>query len=286
MEIATRTPLLDVDGTGLKLENLQPIGSFKLRGAWTAIRRRNPKAVVTSSAGNMAQGVALAAKRLGIPATIAVPETAPRVKLEAIERLGARVVTLPFDAWWRSLEERRVPGVDGHFLHPVDDDDVIAGNGTVGLEILEDRPDAGTVLVPWGGGGLACGIAAAIDGRARVVACEVATAAPLSASLAAGRPVRVERAPSFVDGIGGPTVFPRMFEMARRLLSEVRVAPLDEVRAAVRWILERARVVAEGAGACAVACRREPAVAVVSGGNLDPAVLAEILAHSPPPRPR
>lgn len=272
-EIAVRTPVLPLeDRIWVKLENLQPIGSFKLRGAYYAMRMLRPRAVLTASAGNMAQGVAYAARRLGIPATVVVPQTAPAVKVEAIERLGARVLRVPFDRWWRTMQERAFPGVEATFIHPCDDDLVIAGNGTIGTEILEDLPDVENVLVPWGGGGLACGIAEATRGRARVWACEVESAAPLAAALRAGRPVTIDRQPSFVDGIGGPTVFPRLFERARAVLAGALTASVEEVRAAARRILEHVRVLAEGAGACPVACAgkvRGPTVCVVSGGNMD-----------------
>ncbi len=278
-----RTPLVPFrDNVWLKLETLQPIGSFKIRGATRAIDALDParraKGVVTASAGNMAQGVCVAARKHGVPATIIVPETAPRTKLDAIARLGGRLIKVSFDAWWKALEDRAYPGVEGAFIHPVDDDDVIAGNGTIGTEIVEELPSVEQILVPWGGGGLAIGIAKAV--RRRVIACEVATAAPLSASLAAGRPVTIERIPSFVDGIGGKSVFPRMFAMAKSLIAGTLVAPLDDVKAALRDLMA-ARVVAEGAGAVPVACLKQAApavtVCVISGGNIDAAVLKELL---------
>jgi threonine dehydratase len=288
-----RTPLVplpDAPGVWLKLENLQPIGSFKIRGASCAIDRLAPEArargVWTASAGNMAQGVALAAKRYGVPVTIVVPDNAPKTKLDAIARLGGRVVPVPFDRWWKTLEDRTFPGLDGPFIHPVDDDDVMAGHGTIADEILEDLPDVEQILVPWGGGGLSCGIARGLvargaKARVRVIACEVATAAPLTASFAAGRATSVERIPSFVDGIGGKSVFPRMFALAQELIDGTLVAPLDEVKAAVRLLLERVRVVAEGAGATPVACLRQAApkktVCIVSGGNIDLEVMKDLL---------
>lgn len=277
-----RTPLLPFsDGVWLKLETLQPIGSFKIRGAMRAVDRLPPdvraKGVVTASAGNMAQGVALAARVHGVPATILMPDTAPRAKIEAVERLGATIVKMPYDEWWTAIETRREP----NFIHPVDNDDVIEGNGSIGTEILEDLPRVEQVLVPWGGGGLSCGIARAVGSRARVYACEVATAAPFAASLAAGRPVAIERTPSFVDGIGGRSVLPRMWERAQGLIAGSLVAPLDEVKAAVKRLLEKAHVLAEGAGAVPVAClSRAPkgaTVCVISGGNIDREVLRELL---------
>ena len=282
-----RTPLVPLPGYAtvwLKLESLQPIGSFKIRGATRAVDRlppdRRAKGVVTASAGNMAQGVCVAAASHGVSATIIVPDTAPKTKLDAIARLGGRIITVPFDRWWKALEDRSYPGVEGAFIHPVDDDDVIAGNGTVGTEILEDLPAVEQVLVPWGGGGLSLGIAKALPGR-RVIACEVATAAPLTASLAAGRPVTVDRVPSFVDGIGGKTVFPRLFEMARALLAGTLVATLDDVKGAVRTLLAKSCILAEGAGACPVACLKQAkpgvTVCVISGGNIDLSVVRELL---------
>jgi len=289
-----RTPLvrLAVDAPAevfLKLETLQPIGSFKLRGAGNAIAQLSAeelaRGVSTASAGNMAQGVAWNARRLGIPCTVVVPERAPQAKLSAIERLGARIVKVPFEKWWQVILDHQ-PGVDGHFIHPVADRAVIAGNGTIGLEILEDLADVDTVLVPYGGGGLSCGIAsavAALKPSARVLACEVETAAPFAASLAAGRPVSVEAVPSFVDGIGGSSVLPEMWPLASALLGGSLVLRLSEIAAAIRLLAERARVVAEGAGAASVAgalSSRAGAgriVCVVSGGNIDLEKLARIL---------
>ncbi|HEY1434716.1 MAG TPA: pyridoxal-phosphate dependent enzyme [Thermoanaerobaculia bacterium] len=293
---AIRTPLvrLNVEAPGeiwLKLECLQPIGSFKLRGAGNAMALAGPKAlergVYTASAGNMAQGVAWNARRLGIPCTVVVPDHAPRAKLDAVERLGGRVVKVPVDRWWQVLAEHGYPGIEGLFIHPVADRAVIAGNGTIGLEILEDLPDVDTVLVPWGGGGLSCGIASALRPLrpdAKTLACEVETAAPLSASLAAGRPVAVPYVPSFVDGIGAKSLLPEMWPLATAVLAGARVVSLDEVTAAVRLLVERARIVAEGAGAVPVAAALaglrgpEKTVCVVSGGNIDRDRLAAILA--------
>ena len=244
----------------LKLENLQPIGSFKLRGAANAMRLAGPEGlrdgVYTASAGNMAQGVAWSARELGVPAAVVVPDHAPATKLAAIERLGGRIVKVPFDRWWQVIPEHSFPGLDGLFIHPVADRAVMAGNGTVALEILEDLPDVDTVLVPFGGGGLSCGIAsalAALRPEARVFGCEVETAAPLAASLAAGSPQTVDYQPSFVDGIGGKSLLPEMWPLASTLLAGARVVPLEAVAAAVRLLAERHRVIAEGAGATSVA---------------------------------
>lgn len=298
-ETVTRTPLLrlQVDAPAaiyLKLENLQPIGSFKLRGATNAIRQLPADAlahgVYTASAGNMAQGVAWGARALGIPCTVLMPDSAPRTKVEATERLGARVVPLAYEEWWRALAEHGRAGVEGTFIHPVADRAVIAGNGTIGLEIVEDLPDVDAVFVPVGGGGLISGIGTAVRAlapRARVVGCEVSTSTPLTAAFAAGAPVSVERTPSFVDGIGGRGVLEPMWPLLRALVHETRVAPLDDVAAAVRLVAERARVIAEGAGATPVAAALASAgewrtiVCVVSGGNIDAGVLARILAGEP-----
>ena len=290
-----RTPLVRLNAEApaevwLKLENLQPIGSFKLRGAANAMRLAGPErlrdGVYTASAGNMAQGVAWSARELGVPAAVVVPDNAPATKLAAVERLGGRVVKVPWERWWQVIEEHAFPGLGGLFIHPVADRAVMAGNGTIALEILEDLPDVDTVLVPFGGGGLSCGIAAALAAlrpEARVFGCEVATAAPLSASLAAGESRAVEYRPSFVDGIGGKSLLPEMWPIASELLAGARVVVLEEVAAAVGLLAERHRVIAEGAGATpvAVALKGVPearkVVCIVSGGNLDAAKLCAIL---------
>jgi len=293
---AIRTPLVRLNVFDapaeifLKLENLQPIGSFKIRGASNAMahiaRESLERGVVTASAGNMAQGVAWRARELGIPCTVIAPSTAPETKVRAVERLGGRVLKVTFDEWWRAFEERCYPGVDGTFIHAFDDLNVMAGNGTIGLEILEDLPDVDTVVIPWGGGGLACGIASAMRALkpgCKIFAAEVATAAPLIASWNAGSPQVIEPQRSFVDGVGGKSVFPGMFERARRLLDGSLVAQVEEVAAALRLMAERNRIVAEGAGATPVACALAgragagKVVCVVSGGNIDLSKLAEIL---------
>jgi threonine dehydratase len=295
--VVTRTPLLrlNVDAPTeiyLKLENLQPIGSFKLRGATNAIRQLAADAlargVYTASAGNMAQGVAWGARELGVTCTVIMPDNAPRTKLDAVTRLGAEIVRLPYDEWWQTLADHGRAGMSGTFIHPVADRAVMAGNGTIGLEIAEDLPDVDTVLVPFGGGGLVTGIATAIRAlapRARVFGCEVETSTPLRAALEAKQPVRVERTPSFVDGIGGRGVLDEMWPLVSTLIDGALVSSIAETKSAVRLLVERARVVAEGAGAAAVA----PAIAgragggkvvcVVSGGNIDLATLADILSQ-------
>ncbi len=291
-----RTPLVPLGIEGppnvfLKLENLQPIGSFKLRGASNALALASPAdlecGVYTASAGNMAQGVAWHARRLGIPCSVVVPEGAPQTKLDAIARLGARTVAKPFAEWWQVLVDHGHPDMDGLFVHPVCDPAVVAGNATIGLEIFEDLEDVDAVVVGYGGGALSCGIAAALRQlrpEVSVYAAEVGSAAPFAASLAAGTPQQVDWVPSFVDGIGSRGVLPEMWPMARDLLAGSIVSSLAEVSAAVRLLVERARVVAEGAGAAAVAgavsgrAGDGKVVAVVSGGNIDTQTLVRILS--------
>ena len=285
--LALRTPLVrcNTDAPAelyLKLENLQPIGSFKIRGAANAMartpRERLERGVLTASAGNMAQGVAFCARRIGVRATIVAPETAPATKIAAVERMGGRVIKVPFADWWRTFETRSYPGVDATFIHAFDDPDVMAGNGTIALELLEDLPDFDAVVIPWGGGGLSCGIASVLRERAprvKVYAAEIETGAPLAASLAAGEPRTVEYKPSFVDGIGSKMVFPNMFEQAKRLLDGSLVVTLAEAVQAMKLVAERNRIIVEGAAACAVAASLSgragsgKIVAIVSGGNID-----------------
>jgi threonine dehydratase len=293
---ALRTPLARLNGFDLpaeiylKLENLQPIGSFKIRGAANAMAHLSPAqlqhGVLTASAGNMAQGVAWRARELGIPCMVVAPETAPDAKLQAIARLGGNVIKVTFERWWQTFQDRAYPGVDATFIHAFDDPHVMAGNGVIGLEILEDLPDVDAVLIPWGGGGLACGIASAVRAKrptCKLYATEVATAAPLAASLRAGAVQVVDYQPSFVDGIGSKTVFPQMLDRARQLLDGALVASLAEVASAVRLLAERNRVIAEGAGACPVACALAgqagsgKIVCIVSGGNIDLTKLCTIL---------
>jgi threonine dehydratase len=278
-----------------KLENLQPIGSFKIRGAWNVLADADEDAlergVWTASAGNMAQGVAWSARELGVPSTVVVPDTAPQAKLAAIERLGARIVPVPFETWLEVFTTRRFEGIDGLFVHPFSDPRVMAGNGTIGLEILEDLPDVDAVVVPYGGGGLSCGIASAVKARrpeTKAYAAEVDTAAPLAASLAAGTMVEIDYRPSFVDGIGAPRVFEEMFGLASRLLDGSLVSSVENVATAVRLLAERVHVVAEGAGAAGVsaalmgAAGNGKVACVVSGGNIDASKLATILGGGVP----
>jgi threonine dehydratase len=288
-----RTPLVQLldERIWLKLENLQPIGSFKLRGALSAIRAASPAelagGVVTASAGNMAQGVAWAAREAGVHARIIAPESAPQTKLDAVERLGGEVIRVPHEVWWQTMVERRYEGVDGMFVHPVEDEAVMAGNGTIGLELCEDLDAFDTVIVPWGGGGLTTGIASAVKALrpdVRIVTAEPATAAPLAASLAAGTPTEIAFTPSFVDGAGGRALLPTMWDRARELVDEAVAVPLADVEAAMRQLAQRVRIVAEGAGALALAAahgREERIVCIVSGGNIDAAVLARVLAGEP-----
>jgi threonine dehydratase len=284
---ALRTPLVPLPVAGeaevwLKLENLQPIGSFKIRGAANVMaktpREHLQRGVLTASAGNMAQGVAFCARRIGVPATIVAPDTAPATKIRAVERLGGRVILVPFADWWRTFETRTYPGVEATFIHAFDDPDVMAGNGTIALELLEDLDSMDAVVIPWGGGGLSCGIAEvlrALAPRVKIYAAEVETAAPLAASLAAGEPRTVDYTPSFVDGIGSKMVFPNMFERAQRLLDGSLVVTLKDAASALKLAAERNRVIVEGASACAIAAALSgragagKVVAIVSGGNID-----------------
>jgi threonine dehydratase len=289
---------LDVDAPcelWLKLECLQPIGSFKLRGATSAIRQAEQDewrgGVWTTSAGNMAQGVCWVARELGVPATVVAPDHAPRAKLDAIARLGGEVIAVSFDTWWETMERGSYPGLDGLFVHPVLDERVMAGNGVIGIELAERLGGIDTVLVPWGGGGLTCGIAsalAAVSPATRVVACEPATGAPLTASLAAGEATQVEYTASFVDGAGSKALLPAMWERARTLVDDAVALPLAGVAEAVRILATRGHVVAEGAGALSLAAAlaghagEGRVVCVVSGGNIDADRLAAILAGDVP----
>ncbi len=291
-----RTPLvplnleLDDRQIYLKLENLQPIGSFKLRGAGNAMKAATDAeiqgGVYTASAGNMAQGVAWNARRRGVPCSVIVPEQAPRTKLESIRRLGAKTIQVPFEEWWNVIQTHRYPGMDAYFIHPVSDRRVMAGNGTIGLEILEDLPDVEAVVVPFGGGGLSCGIASALASKQPAVpvfASEVSTAAPLSASLKAGAACKIQHVPSFVDGIGGSSLLREMWPLASRLLAGALVVTPEQTAAAIRLLVNRNHVVAEGAAATSVAAALESKklsgkiVCVVSGGNIDTNKLSAIL---------
>jgi threonine dehydratase len=286
-----RTPLVPIGEGGriwLKLECLQPVGSFKLRGALSAIRAASANeleaGVVTASAGNMGQGVAWAAREAGVPARVIVPEDAPRAKLDRIEALDAELVPVTHEEWWQAMVDHGREGVDGFFVHPVADEAVMAGNGTIGLELAEDAPEFDAVVIPWGGGGLTTGIASAVKALrpdVRVVTAEPETGAPLAAALAAGEPREIEFRRSWVDGAGGQALLPGMWDRARELVDEAATVPLAEVEEGVRILASRAHVVAEGAGALALAGalrRDDRCVCIVSGGNVDPDVLARILS--------
>ena len=296
-----RTPLVKLNAnTGvhevfLKLENLQPIGSFKLRGAANAMAIAGKDAlkdgVYTASAGNMAQGVAWCAREFGVKCRVVVPESAPKAKTDAVERLGGEIIKLPFDDWWQTIVDHGRAGIPGLFVHPFADANVMAGNGTIAAEIFDDVNDVDAILVPYGGGGLACGIAAAasvLSPRTKVYAVEVETAAPLSASFAAGARTPITRRPSFVDGIGSNGVSEEMWPLAHSLLAGTVTVTVAEVAAAVRLLAERANVVAEGAGAAAVAAAmngkltEQRVVCIVSGGNIDLDKLALILQGGVP----
>ena len=296
-DVAVRTPLVRLDlppaaGSAptpeifLKLETLQPIGAFKIRGAYNAIRRLSPaqlrEGVWTVSAGNAAQGVALAARRVGAASSVLVMDTAPQTKLRALERLGAHIVQAPYDECWRTVETRSSARMHGHFVHPFDDDDFISGNGTIGLEILEDLPDVDAVIAPVGGGGLLAGIGTALRALrpgARVYAAEPVTAAPLARSFSNNRASRFDQwEASFVDGAGGRSVLETMWPLLRDAVDESVVVTLEAVAGAMRTVAERVHVIAEGAAGCAVAAALSPqiaarghrkVVAVVSGGNID-----------------
>jgi threonine dehydratase len=275
----------------LKLESLQPIGSFKIRGAWNAVRKLPAgtlkDGVWTVSAGNAAQGVAFAARLAGVPCSVMVMDTAPETKLRAIERLGATIVKASYDECWKTVESHASPRMRGHFVHPFDDDDFIAGNATAGLEILADLPDVSAVVAALGGGGLLSGIASVMRARrpgVKVYAAEPETAAPLSVSLARGEASYFEGwKPSFVDGAGGKSVLPTMWPLLKELVDGSIVMPLDDIAAAMRKAADRVHVVAEGAGGCAIAAALSgragtgKVVAVVSGGNIDLTRFAELV---------
>jgi len=303
-EAAVRTPLVPLrlersePEIYLKLETLQPIGSFKIRGAYNAIKHLNAdqldQGVWTVSAGNAAQGVALAARKTGARCSVMVMDTAPDTKLRAIERLGADIVRATYDEGWRTVEAHRSDRMRGHFVHPFDDDHFISGNGTIGLEILEDLPDVDAVIAPLGGGGLLTGIACVLHAsrpETRVYAAEPATAAPLAASFRAGRATYFDDwQASFVDGAGGRSVLDTMWPLLKAWVSESLIVSLEEAAQAMRLVADRVHVIAEGAAACAVAAALSPAmlerghrkvVAVVSGGNIDLSRFAQLVGACP-----
>ncbi len=299
--VARRTPLVPFDATAaanadtpnihLKLETLQPIGSFKIRGAYNAVRQLTSEqlagGVWTVSAGNAAQGVALAARAAEVPCSVLVIDTAPQTKRDAIARLGATTVTASYDECWEVVEQRLANRLPGCLVHPFDDDAFISGNGTIGLEIIEDLPDVDAIVASVGGGGLLAGLATAVRALkpgTRIFAAEPETAAPLAGSLAAGEARSFDgwRA-SFVDGCGGKSVTPTMWPLLRDLVDGSIVVSLEEVKRAMRLVAARAHVIAEGAGACAVAAAlsgragRGRIAAVVSGGNVDLTTFAHLV---------
>jgi len=284
-----RTPLLHLElGPGypdirLKLENLQPINAYKLRGAANAVamlsESERKRGVWTISAGNAGQGVAYAARQAGVPCAVVAVETAPKSKIERMRALGANLIPVPYDVAWKALEERSFPGAEGTFVHPFDDHNFIAGHATMGLEILEDAPDTVAVIASIGGGGLITGVGSAIKAlrpEIRVWGVEPETAAPAALSFEKGSPqVFKEWRASFVDGAGGQSMFPRMWERMKPVVDDYLVVSLEETRKAMRLMAEKARIISEGAGALPVAAAltgkagKGPIVAIVSGGNID-----------------
>jgi threonine dehydratase len=276
----------------LKLENLQPINAYKLRGAANAVamlsESERKRGVWTISAGNAGQGVAYAARRAGVPCTVVVIETAPAAKIERMKALGARLVPVSYSVAWKALDDRAFPGVEGTFVHPFDDDHFIAGHGTMGLEILEDAPDAVAVIGGIGGGGLITGVGSAVKALKpgiQVWGAEPETAAPLARSLEAGSPQKFpEWKASFVDGAGGQSVFPRMWERMKPVVDGCIVVTLEETKRAMRLMAEKVRVIAEGAGALPLAAAlsgkagQGPIVAIVSGGNVDLKKFCELVS--------
>ncbi len=295
--ICVRTPLVKLEiGSGfpdilLKLENLQPINAYKLRGAANAVamlsESERSRGVWTISAGNAGQGVAYAARKAGVPCTVVAIETAPTAKLERMRALGASLVLVSYESAWNALDDRAYPGVRGTFIHPFDDDDFIAGHATMGLEILEDAPDAAAVICGVGGGGLITGVGSAVKALKpgiKLFAAEPETAAPFARSLAMGSPQKFpEWQASFVDGAGGQSVFPRMFDRMKPLVDGSIVVTLDQTRQAMRLMAEKARVIAEGAGCLPLAAALTgeagdgPIVCVVSGGNIDLKTFCDIM---------
>lgn len=292
-----RTPLLRLElGPGfpdirLKLENLQPINAYKLRGAANAVAmlsdEERKRGVWTISAGNAGQGVAYAARKAGVPSTVVAIESAPQAKLDRMRALGAKLITVPYDVAWSALEDRAYPGAEGTFIHPFDNDNFIAGHGTMGLEILEDEPETAAVIAAIGGGGLITGVASAIKAlkpEVKIWSAEPETAAPAALSFEKGSPQVFENwQASFVDGAGGQSMFPRMWERMKSLVDGYIVVSLEETKAAMRMMAEKARVIAEGAGALPLAAALTgkagsgPIVAIVSGGNIDLKKFGELI---------
>jgi threonine dehydratase len=294
-----RTPLIRLElgpefpDIRLKLENLQPINAYKLRGAANAVAllsdSERSRGVWTISAGNAGQGVAYAARQAGVPCSVVVIETAPKSKLQRMRALGAKLLPVPYEVAWKTLEERSFPGADGTFIHPFDDDNFIAGHGTMGLEILEDVPDVSAIIGSIGGGGLITGVGSAIKAlnpKIKIVGVEPETAAPAALSFKMGSPqVFKDWKASFVDGAGGQSVFPRMWERMKPVVDDYFVVSLEETRKAMRLMAEKARVISEGAGALPLALAlsgkagKGPIVAIVSGGNIDLNKFCELIAQ-------
>jgi threonine dehydratase len=292
-----RTPLVRLElgsefpDIRLKLENLQPINAYKLRGAANAVAMlpdsEREDGVWTISAGNAGQGVAYAARQAGIPCSVVVIETAPAAKIDRMRALGAKLIPVPYEIAWQALDDRSFPGVEGRFIHPFDDDNFIAGHGTMGLEILEDAPDVATVIAGIGGGGLITGVGSALKAlrpEIKILGAEPETAAPMALSLGAGSPQEFnDWQYSFVDGAGGRSVFPRMWERMRPVVDDSLVVSLEETRKAMRLMAEKARVISEGAGALPLAAAltgkagKGPIVCIVSGGNLNLKKFCELI---------
>jgi len=293
-----RTPLIrlelgpDFPDIRLKLENLQPINAYKLRGAANAVamlsKPDRKRGVWTISAGNAGQGVAYAARQAGVPCTVVVIETAPESKIDRMRTLAAKLILVPYDLAWKALEERSYPGAEGTFVHPFDDHNFIAGHGTMGLEILEDAPETKAVIASIGGGGLITGVASAIKALRpdiKIFGVEPETAAPAALSFAKGSPqVFKDFKQSFVDGAGGQSMFPRMWERMKPVVDDYIVVSLDETKKAMRLMADKARIISEGAGALPVAAAltgkagQGPIVAIVSGGNIDMKKFCELIA--------
>ena len=294
-----RTPLIrlqlgpEYPDIRLKLENLQPINAYKLRGAANAVallsKSERERGVWTISAGNAGQGVAYAARAAGVPCVVVVVETAPKSKLERMKTLGAKLIPVPYEIAWKALDERSFPGVDGTFIHPFDDDNFIAGHGTMGLEILEDAPDAAAVIASIGGGGLITGVGSAVKAlkpQVKIFGVEPETATPAALSFEKGSPqVFPNWKASFVDGAGGQSMFPRMWERMRPVVDGCLVVTLEETKNAMRFLAEKARIISEGAGALPLAAAltgkagKGPVVAIVSGGNIDLKKFCELIAQ-------
>src|SRR5205809_1214170 len=295
-----RTPLIrlelgpDDPDIRLKLENLQPINAYKLRGAANAVamlpESERQRGVWTISAGNAGQGVAYAARQAGVPSTVVAVETPPASKLERMKKLGAELIPVPYDVAWKALDERSFPGAQGTFIHPFDDHNFIAGHGTMGLEILEDAPDAAAVIASIGGGGLITGVGSAIKAlkpQVKIFGVEPDTAAPAALSFKKGSPqVFPNWKASFVDGAGGQSMFPRMWERMKPVVDDCLVVTLEQTKNAMRLLAEKARIISEGAGALPLAAAlsgkagKGPIVAIISGGNIDLQKFCELISQS------